>query len=91
MLFLKEKPVAVILTIKKAQSELYLSEIARRSKTTFVYVINFIKKLEKNGLVKITKENKKRLVSLTDKGLDFAQLISDLNNKEENEKETVSI
>lgn len=78
MLFIKEKPVAIMLALRQNQ-RLYLSELAKKANVTFAYVKKFIPILEQLGIVSITKERKKTYVSLTEKGKEMAKLLYELS------------
>ena len=80
MIFLKEKPVAVMLALKQ-HKKMYISELARKATVTFVYLKKLLPLLQQFGIVVIKKENKKTYVYLTDKGIEIANLIDELSTK----------
>jgi predicted transcriptional regulator len=80
MLFLKEKPVSVMLTLKQNKI-IYVSELARKANVTFVYLKKFLPLLQQFGIVGIKKEGKKTYVYLTEKGLEIANLLHELSSK----------
>ncbi|MFA5077156.1 MAG: hypothetical protein WC488_01895 [Candidatus Micrarchaeia archaeon] len=77
MLFMKEKQVASFLVLKDHNSSWHLSKIARQSGTTYVYVTKLMYVLEKKGLVSMETKGKKRVVTLTEKGLKLANLLEE--------------
>ena len=83
MLFLKEKPSNVILAIKKMDKPMYVSEIARRAGVTYVYATHFLSILESIGLVSFSRRGKFKVVQLTEKGKNIAELIGALKEAEE--------
>ena len=80
MLFVKDKPSRVLLAIR--ENELYLSQIAKQTDTTYVYVTGFVHLLEKKGLAKIELKGKKKVAKLTEAGAEVAKLIDELIKKE---------
>lgn len=80
MLFIKDKPSRVLLAMK--DSELYLSQIAKQTGTTYVYVTGLVHLLESKGLVKIESKGKKRIAKLTETGMEVVKLIDEIIKKE---------
>lgn len=78
---LREKPARIITTLKDSNNPWYLSKIAKATDTTYVYVTRFISTLERNGMVTIEKIGKKRVVKLTEKGLELANIIEELKRR----------
>lgn len=77
MLFLKEKQVAAITLLKAHDTSWHLSKIARDSGSTYVYITKLMSILEKKGLVALETKGKKRIVTLTEKGLKLANLLDE--------------
>lgn len=71
----------IFLTLKNTEEEWYFSKIARSAQVTFVYLTKFIPKIEKLNLVKVEKKGKKRVVQLTEKGSELAQLLEEIKRK----------
>jgi predicted transcriptional regulator len=71
------KPVSV-LTLLTQEKKWYISELARESKQTYVYATKIVKLLEKNNIVTITREKKKKIVKLTEKGEKIAKMIEEI-------------
>ncbi len=80
MLFVKDKPSRILLAMR--DSELYLSQIAKQTDTTYVYVTGLVHLLEKKGLVKIESKGKKRVAKLTETGAEVAKLVDEIIKKE---------
>lgn len=80
MLFIKDKPTRILLAIR--DNELYLSQIAKQTGTTYVYVTGLVHLLEKKGFVTIELKGKKRIAKLTNEGADVAKIIDDIIKKE---------
>jgi predicted transcriptional regulator len=68
-------------TLKNTESTWYLSKLAKATDTTYVYVTNLVRKLEKDGYLIIEHTGKKRIVKLTEKGLLVANAIDDLSKR----------
>jgi len=79
-LLLKKKPVKVVLLLRE-EGEWYLSELARRSGVTYVYIVYLVKEFAKYGLVKADRKGKKMIVKLTDEGAQIASVLEELNRK----------
>jgi predicted transcriptional regulator len=82
-IFIKEKPVMTVLSIHKSRSETYPSKISQKIDSTYSHTINIISELEENGIVETKKEGRKRLVKLTDKGKEYAEILEKLVDMEE--------
>ena len=82
-MFLKDKPVAVILVLKDTSKKWHLSKIAKLSDTTYVYITHLMSILAGKELVKIHSEGKLRVVTLTDKGRELANKIEEVKKMEE--------
>lgn len=72
-LFLNEKPVMALVTIRRNRGELYVSQIAKNVDTTYAHTVKIINKLEETGHVKSRKKGRKKFCQLTDKGKDRAE------------------
>lgn len=80
MLFVKDKPSRILLAIR--DNELYLSQIAKQTGTTYVYVTGLVHLLEKKGFVTIESKGKKRIAKLTKEGADVAKIVEEITKKE---------
>ncbi|MFP3949669.1 MAG: DUF6293 family protein [Candidatus Micrarchaeia archaeon] len=81
MEFLLRKEPAKVLLFLKGRESAYLSEIARETGTTYVYVTNCISMLEEKGMVSVEPEGKKKMVKLTEKGMDIAAHIEEIRRR----------
>jgi predicted transcriptional regulator len=63
-------------------NELYLSQIAKQTDTTYVYVTGLVHLLEKKGLAKIESKGKKKVAKLTEAGAELARLLDEIIKKE---------
>lgn len=92
-LFLKEKPVKIILNIRRSRKEVYASKIAKDVSTTYAHAVKTLHRMEEKGLITNTKKGRKKLLSLTEKGkkhADMLEEIHDLLYDREKEKENLS-
>lgn len=80
-LFGRPKPCRIITTLRDTESNWHLSKLAKTSDTTYVYVTKLISQLQKGGLVDVQVKGKKRMVTLTEKGIGVANLVHELRNK----------
>ena len=83
MEFLFRKEPAKVLLFLKSRDSAYLSEIARETGTTYVYVTNDISVLEDKGLVSVEQEGKKKMVKLTEKGMEIAAHVEEIRRRVE--------
>ena len=77
---LKTKPANVFLFLKSRESA-YLSEIAKQTGTTYVYITNLAGLLLQKGLVSIEPKGKKRMVKLTEKGKEVAAHLEEIRRR----------
>jgi len=78
---LKQKPTAILLSLKDERQVWYPSKLARYSAASYVYTINFLNKLNNAGLVVFDKQSKKKIVKLSDKGRLIAGFLEELINR----------
>ncbi len=81
-MFLREKPVSVLLILKDTTKKWHLSRIAKATDTTYVYVTHFISILAGKEIVTVQPEGKLRIVTLTDKGREFANRLEEIKKLE---------
>jgi predicted transcriptional regulator len=78
MELLLRKKQAAVFSFLKSSGEAYLSQIAKGTGTTYVYITGFASMLADKGLAEITPKSKKKLVKLTEKGKEVAARIESL-------------
>ncbi|MGC9310772.1 MAG: hypothetical protein ACP5E4_03560 [Candidatus Aenigmatarchaeota archaeon] len=73
-LFLREKPVKLILSLKAAADKKpkYVNRIAKEIDCTYSHIIRLLDKLEALGIVSFTKVKRVKYVELTETGKDLA-------------------
>ena len=72
-LFLKQKIVDIIITLKGMEQKKYNSSIIRKANCTYAHGTIIMKKLEENGFVQIHKNGRTNNVRLTKKGHETAE------------------
>ena len=71
-IFLREKPIELLLCLTRGVKEKYPSMLAKDSKCTYSHTVHLLQRMEKADLVKFEKKGRLKLVVLTKKGLDIA-------------------
>lgn len=95
-LFLKEKPVKTLITIRRSKNKSYASKISTKVDTTYAHTVKIINQLQEHGLVKTEKQGRKKILRLTSEGQetaeklgDFVDLCKDLEGEGKDEREGV--
>ncbi len=89
-IFLNEKPVMTLVTIRKSREEIYGSIISRKIDTTYAHAVKIISQMEDEGLLQSEKQGRKKILTLTEKGKRYSDLFIEMlelfeeNMKEEN-------
>lgn len=73
-LFFNEKPVMALVVIERSRGEIYGSLISKKIDTTYPHTVKIIAKLEELGLVNSEKKGRKKIITLTDRGREFAEM-----------------
>ncbi|PSH00790.1 MAG: hypothetical protein BRC30_01680 [Nanohaloarchaea archaeon SW_7_46_7] len=89
-IFLNEKPVMTLVTIRKSRKEIYGSIISRKIDTTYAHAVKIISQLEDEGLIKSEKQGRKKILTLTEKGERYADLFIEMLEMFEEEEEGAS-
>jgi predicted transcriptional regulator len=76
---LRDKPAKAFTLLKNRST--YLSDIAKETGTTYVYITHLMTLLQQKGLVTIQTAGKKKTVSLTEKGKEVANAVEELRRK----------
>jgi DNA-binding MarR family transcriptional regulator len=77
-LFVREKPVRLLIEINNPRTENYASELSKSVDCTYSHAVRVIQRMEKNGLVETEEKGRKKNIFLTDKGTRIAKRLSDL-------------
>lgn len=73
-IFLNEKPVKILVTLRRNRQDLYGSKIAKKVDTTYAHCVKTLSTLEEKGFITRREEGRKNIVELTDKGEEAADL-----------------
>ena len=76
---LRDKPAKVFSLLKNKST--YLSDIAKETGTTYVYITHLMTLLQQKGLVTIQSTGKKKTILLTEKGKEVANAVEELRRK----------
>ena len=77
-LFLKEKPVKALVSIRRNREEMYGSVVSRKIDTTYAHTIKILAKLEDQDLIRREKQGRKNLLKLTEEGKKCADKMTEL-------------
>lgn len=87
-LFLKEKPVEALTSIRKTREDIYASAISRKIDTTYAHTVKIVSRLEEQDLIETDKQGRKKIITLTEKGEKFADSLIELLNCVEEQSST---
>jgi DNA-binding MarR family transcriptional regulator len=77
-LFIREKPVRLLIEINNPRTENYASELSKSVDCTYSHAVRVIQRFEENGLVSTEEKGRKKNIFLTDKGQRIARKLSEL-------------
>lgn len=77
-MFLNEKPVMALATIRRHREDIYGSVVSREIDTTYAHTVKIISRLEEEGLVESEKKGRKKMLELTDEGRRYADVFIEL-------------
>lgn len=77
-LFLRTKPVDLLLCLQNISESLYPSMLAKEADCTYSHTVHLLQKMEAMKLVKFEKKGRLKLVHLTDKGKKAVKLFKEL-------------
>ena len=73
--FFRKKPALMLIALKKTSRVRYGSILAKEVDCTYSHAVKILQELEKIGLVQFEKKGRIKLIKLTKKGLEVADLI----------------
>ena len=73
--FFRKKPAMMLIALKKTTRARYGSILAKEVDCTYSHAVKILQELEKIGLVQFEKKGRIKLIKLTKKGLEVADLI----------------
>ncbi|MDD5022970.1 MAG: hypothetical protein PHU63_02270 [Candidatus ainarchaeum sp.] len=77
-LFLRRKTSKLLICLKNTEKEWTLNTLCKESGMTYVYLMKLIPKLEKFSLISKEKKGKRNILKLTDKGMQLASLLENI-------------
>ncbi len=78
--FFREKPALMLVGLKNAKGEMYASSLAKQIDCTYSHVVKILQQMEKHELINFDKQGRLKLLTLTKKGEDVADNISNIKN-----------
>lgn len=73
--FFREKPAMMLIHLKNSKLDIYASSLAKKIDCTYSHVVKILQQMEKAGLVNFEKTGRLKLLTLTKKGEDIANMI----------------
>lgn len=77
-IFLKEKPVMALVTIRMNREDIYGSIISKKIDTTYAHTIKILAEMEDHNLIETRKEGRRKILTLTEKGKECADQFMEL-------------
>jgi predicted transcriptional regulator len=78
--FFREKPAMMLVELKNAKTEMYASSLAKKIDCTYSHVVKILQEMEGSDLVKFNKQGRLKLLTLTKKGGEVADLITKIRH-----------
>ncbi|MFT7615528.1 MAG: Mn-dependent DtxR family transcriptional regulator [Candidatus Woesearchaeota archaeon] len=78
--FFRAKPALLLISLKNAKNEIYASTVAKSIDCTYSHVVKILQEMERAKLVNFDKQGRLKLLTLTKKGLDVAEMIERLRH-----------
>lgn len=78
-IFLREKPIALLLCLLNNTRTQYPSLLAKESKCTYSHTVHLLQKMEKASLINFQKKGRLKLVGLTNKGETVSELFKQIH------------
>jgi len=72
-LFLKAKPVKIIVKIRMQREENYALQLSKEVDATYSHTVKVLQKMEEHGLVEFKRKGRKKIVDLTEEGNNIAK------------------
>ncbi len=78
-IFLREKPIELLLCLLNRTNTKYPSLLAKESRCTYSHTVHLLQKMEKADLINFEKKGRLKLVSLTKKGEKVSELFRQID------------
>ncbi|MDY6789219.1 MAG: MarR family winged helix-turn-helix transcriptional regulator [Candidatus Nanohaloarchaea archaeon] len=79
--FLQDKPVNLLLEIKRRSGENYASVLSREVECTYSHTVKVLDTFQDVGLIDFKEDGRKKLIELTRHGREIAESMEDLVQK----------
>lgn len=79
-IFFREKPAMMLIELKNSKNQIYASSLAKKIDCTYSHVVKILQETEKAGLMSFDKQGRLKLLSLTKKGNEVAELLEKTKN-----------
>ncbi|MFP4424133.1 MAG: hypothetical protein ACLFP2_02780 [Candidatus Woesearchaeota archaeon] len=76
----REKPAMMLVELKNAKGEIYASSLAKKIDCTYSHVVKILQEMQESGIVNFDKQGRLKLLTLTKKGNEIAELINKVKN-----------
>ncbi|MFO7711456.1 MAG: hypothetical protein R6V53_06830 [Candidatus Woesearchaeota archaeon] len=76
----REKPAMMLVELKNAKGEIYASSLAKKIDCTYSHVVKILQEMQEAGIVNFDKQGRLKLLTLTKKGNEIAELINKVKN-----------
>ena len=80
-LFLRKKPVHLLISLKNSKKNSYVSLLAKAIDCTYSHTVKLLSEFKKFGLVDFKKEGRIKYVTLTERGRDLAESLENVLRK----------
>lgn len=80
-LFMHEKPMKILVSIKNAGSKCYASTIAKAADCTYSHTVKILDTLKNAGLVLFKKKGRVKYIKLTESGEDISRDFENMRKK----------
>ena len=87
-IFLNEKPVRALVVIRQHEDAVHGSMVSKKIDTTYAHTARTLLELEEKGLIESQKKGRKKILELTDKGEEYADLFIEVLKLSENRSKT---
>ena len=76
----REKPAMMLIELRNAKGEIYASSLAKKIDCTYSHVVKILQEMQNSGIVNFDKQGRLKLLTLTKKGNEVAELITKIRN-----------
>lgn len=77
-MFLHQKPARILVGLNRGNERKYASVLSKEADCTYSHTVKILDQFEEHDLIEFTKEGRKKLIELTDRGEELASTMDDL-------------